>query len=250
VQVKDPRPLKLDHGKPRMDLLPPLALEEIAKVLAFGATKYSVYGECTCAVSADDDEKKLAGCVTPVMSGGSLKTIPSTPRKRRKETPGGSQGILSPERFIGGTKRDSGLSDSESPRNAVSKSCQAGASFAVSVEASVSTTITEPALFEDACASPVTSASAGWKSWIGSRGHATTCPATQVIRKGDHGWRQSAAEWSRYLAACLRHVFKFLGGEDCDPETGLSHMAHAACCVLFVLQYQLESSGNDDRWKP
>lgn len=33
--------LKYDSGKPRMDLLPPRALLEVAKVLAFGATKYS-----------------------------------------------------------------------------------------------------------------------------------------------------------------------------------------------------------------
>ena len=33
--------IKYDSGKPRMDLLPPLALTEVAKVLAFGATKYA-----------------------------------------------------------------------------------------------------------------------------------------------------------------------------------------------------------------
>jgi len=33
--------VKYDVGKPRMDLLPPLALTEVAKVLSFGALKYA-----------------------------------------------------------------------------------------------------------------------------------------------------------------------------------------------------------------
>ena len=32
--------IKYDHGKPEYGLLPPHALEEVAKVLTFGATKY------------------------------------------------------------------------------------------------------------------------------------------------------------------------------------------------------------------
>ena len=33
--------IKHDHGKPRMDLLPPEALLEVAKVLTYGAGKYA-----------------------------------------------------------------------------------------------------------------------------------------------------------------------------------------------------------------
>ena len=33
--------IKHDQGKPRMDLIPPEMLEEVAKVLTFGANKYS-----------------------------------------------------------------------------------------------------------------------------------------------------------------------------------------------------------------
>lgn len=35
--------VKHDAGKPRTDLLPPLALLEVAKVMGFGAQKYSEY---------------------------------------------------------------------------------------------------------------------------------------------------------------------------------------------------------------
>ena len=34
----------------------------------------------------------------------------------------------------------------------------------------------------------------------------------------------------------------FLDGEKLDPETGLSHMAHALCCLLFKLEIELENA--------
>jgi len=59
----------------------------------------------------------------------------------------------------------------------------------------------------------------------------------------------SGMAWSRLLGAALRHLFAWAAGEDKDPETGLSHLAHAACCVLFLLTYTLKDLGDDDRHK-
>ena len=39
--MKQPNGLRYNSGKPRFDLLPPIALEKISEVLTFGATKYS-----------------------------------------------------------------------------------------------------------------------------------------------------------------------------------------------------------------
>lgn len=50
------------------------------------------------------------------------------------------------------------------------------------------------------------------------------------------GWR-----W-RYLGAVLRHIFAWQRGERLDPESGLPHLAHAACCVLFLLELDGEPS--------
>jgi hypothetical protein len=47
-------------------------------------------------------------------------------------------------------------------------------------------------------------------------------------------WRK--VEGSRYLDAALRHLFAYRDGEENDPESGLSHKAHAACCILFMLE--------------
>jgi hypothetical protein len=39
----------------------------------------------------------------------------------------------------------------------------------------------------------------------------------------------------RYMDAALRHLNAVRRGERLDDESGLSHLAHAACCVLFML---------------
>ncbi|NBT07022.1 MAG: hypothetical protein EBS54_10085, partial [Betaproteobacteria bacterium] len=51
----------------------------------------------------------------------------------------------------------------------------------------------------------------------------------------EHNWRSGFA-WSRPLAAAMRHIMAFNDGEDKDPESGLSHLAHAACCIMFLLE--------------
>lgn len=64
----------------------------------------------------------------------------------------------------------------------------------------------------------------------------------------DENWRQGAA-WSRYYAAALRHLFAWKAGEDNDPETGLSHLAHAGACVCILIGSAVCGLGTDDRWR-
>lgn len=42
---------------------------------------------------------------------------------------------------------------------------------------------------------------------------------------------------SRVINSCLRHLFAYMRGEDKDPESGLSHLSHAGCNILFLLYY-------------
>jgi hypothetical protein len=53
--------------------------------------------------------------------------------------------------------------------------------------------------------------------------------------------------WSRLISSTLRHLFAFMRGENQDPETGRSHLAHAICGLLFLLEYTFSGAGNDDR---
>jgi len=54
-------------------------------------------------------------------------------------------------------------------------------------------------------------------------------------------------KWSRLIDAALRHIYAFADGQDKDEETGLSHLAHARCCLGFLLDYEANSLGEDDR---
>jgi hypothetical protein len=65
----------------------------------------------------------------------------------------------------------------------------------------------------------------------------------------EHNWRKGFA-WSRPLAAAMRHITAFNDGEDRDPESGLSHLAHAACCIMFLLEFEKTHQHLDDRYKP
>lgn len=67
-----------------------------------------------------------------------------------------------------------------------------------------------------------------------------------------HNWCEGPGfKYTRVLNSLLRHVFAFLRGEDNDPESGLSHMAHAGCNVLFILYYIKHKNRYklDDRFK-
>ena len=65
----------------------------------------------------------------------------------------------------------------------------------------------------------------------------------------EHNWRNGFA-WSRPLSAAMRHITAFNDGEDRDPESGLSHLAHAACCIMFLLEFEKTHPHLDDRYKP
>ena len=64
----------------------------------------------------------------------------------------------------------------------------------------------------------------------------------------EHNWRQGFA-WSRPLAAAMRHIMAFNDGEDKDLESGLSHLAHAMCCIMFLLEFEKTHRELDDRYK-
>jgi hypothetical protein len=73
----------------------------------------------------------------------------------------------------------------------------------------------------------------------------------RVLRFGaekyaERNWEKGMA-WSRPFAAMMRHMWAWWRGEKADPETGISHLAHAGCCVLFLLSYELRKIGADDR---
>lgn len=53
--------------------------------------------------------------------------------------------------------------------------------------------------------------------------------------------------WGRLLAAALRHLSAWARGQDTDAESGLPHLAHAACCVLMLAALARRKVGTVDR---
>lgn len=69
-----------------------------------------------------------------------------------------------------------------------------------------------------------------------------------AAKYSERNW-ENGMSWSRPYGALLRHMFAWWKGEDNDPETGLSHLAHAGCCLFFLLAYSKRNVGTDDRPK-
>lgn len=47
-------------------------------------------------------------------------------------------------------------------------------------------------------------------------------------------WKRVPDANRRYFDAAMRHLWAYKEGEIYDSETGVSHLAHAACCILFM----------------
>ena len=53
--------------------------------------------------------------------------------------------------------------------------------------------------------------------------------------------------WSVPLACALRHLAAFQRGEECDPESGLPHLAHAMCNLRMLTLFANTYPEGDDR---
>lgn len=68
-------------------------------------------------------------------------------------------------------------------------------------------------------------------------------PVRAVVRVLTYGakkyapgaWKLVPEGRDRYFSAALRHLTAWRDGEQLDVESGLPHLAHAACCVLFLM---------------
>jgi len=55
-------------------------------------------------------------------------------------------------------------------------------------------------------------------------------------------------DWSRPYAALMRHLNAWNDGEDLDPETGQSHLYHAGCCIMMLIDLVDSEIGKDTRF--
>lgn len=64
----------------------------------------------------------------------------------------------------------------------------------------------------------------------------------------DENWRDQIP-FRKLIASSMRHLMAFSGGEDLDPESGLPHAAHLACCAMFLIWLQKYRPSMDDRYR-
>lgn len=62
-----------------------------------------------------------------------------------------------------------------------------------------------------------------------------------------HNWRKGIV-YSRIISAVFRHLLAFMRGEDNDPESGLPHIDHVACNVMFLQEFCRTRKDLDDRF--
>ena len=55
-------------------------------------------------------------------------------------------------------------------------------------------------------------------------------------------WKHVPDARRRYFNAAMRHMWAWKRLEKTDPETGLHHMAHAMCCLSFIIDIEMDPS--------
>lgn len=59
-------------------------------------------------------------------------------------------------------------------------------------------------------------------------------------------WKHVPDSQRRYFDALQRHVWAWKEGEILDPESGKHHLAHAICCLMFLLEKDVGINKNND----
>jgi len=66
----------------------------------------------------------------------------------------------------------------------------------------------------------------------------------QKYAKGN--WKKGM-DWTKPYDCLMRHMFKWLNGEEKDEESGLSHLYHAAANIAMLIEYKETCKELDDR---
>ena len=67
---------------------------------------------------------------------------------------------------------------------------------------------------------------------------------------GDTNWKMVPDRTNRYFAAAMRHIAAWRMGELTDPESGLPHLAHAMCSLVFVMETDRENKLHGNGYRP
>lgn len=61
------------------------------------------------------------------------------------------------------------------------------------------------------------------------------CMELGAKKYGKWNFRENKVECQTYIGAMLRHIMQYQDGEDVDPESSQSHLAHVAASAAILL---------------
>lgn len=67
------------------------------------------------------------------------------------------------------------------------------------------------------------------------------------LKYGNVNFRAAPVEAMTYVHALKRHVSKWTEGEECDPVTGVPHLANALSCLAIIVDAKTHGSLIDNR---
>ncbi len=70
-----------------------------------------------------------------------------------------------------------------------------------------------------------------------------------VDKYSDYNYKNGEGlDWNRYYDALLRHLFAWIGGEENDKESNLSHLDHVMACSSMLADAVNSNIGKDTRF--
>jgi hypothetical protein len=66
---------------------------------------------------------------------------------------------------------------------------------------------------------------------------------------GPFNWNEHPVDATTYYSAAMRHLMSWFSGEDTDPESGASHLAHVRACMAILIDAKASGTLIDDRPK-
>jgi hypothetical protein len=73
--------------------------------------------------------------------------------------------------------------------------------------------------------------------------------ALGAAKYGAFNWQDDPVDATTYYSAAIRHLLQWFSGEDTDPESGASHLAHVRACMGILLDAKAAGTLIDDRPK-
>jgi hypothetical protein len=73
--------------------------------------------------------------------------------------------------------------------------------------------------------------------------------ALGAAKYGAFNWQDDPVDATTYYSAAIRHLLQWFSGEDRDPESGASHLAHVRACMAILIDSQASGLLVDDRPK-